>query len=161
MKEIKNMLNDRFEVIERRIVLVLEQLNDEQVNWRPNESSNSISNLIVHISGNINDRIGKGMNKIPFTRDRDGEFEVHFISKNDLIENIKTSFHEVKETLMAMDNEGLLQTQKTGNREQTNLEIFIQSATHFSEHMGQILYIAKILKDEDYLTTTVPKKKRI
>ncbi|MBA2937475.1 DUF1572 family protein [Paenibacillus sp. CGMCC 1.16610] len=161
MNEIKNILNDRFEAIERRIVLVLEQLDDEQVNWRPNDSSNSISNLIVHISGNINDRIGKGMNKRPFTRDRDGEFEVQVITKNDLIEIIKTSLREVKVTLMAMNNEGLLETQKTGNREQTNLEIFIQSATHFSEHMGQILYIAKILKDEDYVTTTVPKKKRV
>ncbi|MCY9663138.1 DUF1572 family protein [Paenibacillus chondroitinus] len=161
MNEIKNILNDRFEAIERRIVLVLEQLDDEQVNWRPNDSSNSISNLIVHISGNINDRIGKGMNKKPFTRDRDGEFEVQVITKNDLIEIIKTSLREVKVTLMAMNNEGLLETQKTGNREQTNLEVFIQSATHFSEHMGQILYIAKILKDEEYLTTTVPKKKRV
>ncbi|ACT03152.1 DUF1572 family protein [Paenibacillus sp. JDR-2] len=148
MTEITAVLKNRFDAIEKRIILVLNQLDDQQVNWRPNESSNSITNLIVHISGNINERIGMAMNNKPFSRDRDKEFETQFKTKAELIELTHTSFGEV-------------QTALTGNREQSNLEIFIQSATHFSEHMGQILYIAKILKDEDYITTSVPKKKSL
>ncbi|WP_198027763.1 DUF1572 family protein [Paenibacillus forsythiae] len=53
----------------------MDQLSDEQVNWRPNDSSNSIANLMVHISGNINERISKGINNKDFIRNRDEEFE--------------------------------------------------------------------------------------
>jgi hypothetical protein len=161
MHEIKHLLKDCFDAIEKRIVSVLNQLDDQQVNWRPNDSSNSISNLIIHISGNIKERIGHGMNHIPFSRNRDEEFEVHIKTKPELIEMIETSLHEVKETLTAMSNERFSETQKIGDREQTHLETFIQSATHFSEHMGQIFYIAKIIKDEAYITTSVPKKKPV
>jgi len=59
MNEIKNMLKDRFDAMEKRILLVLEQLDDQQVNWRPNDSSNSISNLMIHINGNMKERIGQ------------------------------------------------------------------------------------------------------
>nr|WP_261381235.1 DUF1572 family protein [Paenibacillus cremeus] len=125
---------DRFDAIERRIVLVLNQLDVEQVNWHPNESSNSITNLIIHINGNINERIGKGINHKPFTRDRDKEFEAQFKTKVELIEMIQSSLGVVKVALMTLKNEQFSEVQQIGNREQTNLEMFIQSATHFSEH---------------------------
>jgi len=99
------------------------------------------------------------MNHVPFERKRDDEFEEQFKTKAELIEITKRLFSEVRETLIAMSDERFAQIQKIGDREMTNLAIFIQCATHFSEHMGQILYIAKIIKDEDYKTTSVPKKK--
>ncbi|MFC5448672.1 DUF1572 family protein [Paenibacillus aestuarii] len=159
MNEIKVILKDRIDAIEKRILLVLEQLDDQQVNWRPNESSNSISNLIIHINGNMKERIGSGMNHVPFVRNRDDEFEEQFKTQAELIEITKSLFSELRETLVAMSDERFAQTQKIGDRELTNLAIFIQCATHFSEHMGQILYIAKIIKDGEYVTTSVPKKK--
>ncbi|REE67620.1 uncharacterized protein DUF1572 [Paenibacillus taihuensis] len=158
MIDLKSLLKDRFDAIASRILLVLNQLDDQQVNWRPNEASNSITNLIVHMNGNINDRIGKGMNNKPYTRNRDDEFESQVKSKQELIEMTETMFGEVTSTLISMTPEQLSELQQTGSRAQTNIEIFIQSVTHFSEHMGQILYIAKILKDDAYISTTVPKK---
>lgn len=45
MEEIKFLLIHKFEEIAQRMLRVVEQLDDEQLNWRPNESSNSIANL--------------------------------------------------------------------------------------------------------------------
>ncbi|MZQ81035.1 DUF1572 domain-containing protein [Paenibacillus sp. 5J-6] len=159
MNELEGILKIRFDSIEKRIELVLNQLDNQQVNWRPNESSNSIANLIVHMSGNINERIGKGMNEKPYFRNRDEEFGEQFKTKDELIEMILISLHEVKDTLMAMSEKRFSDTKIPDNRDLTNLEIFIQTATHISEHTGQIFYIAKMLKDEDYVTTIVPKQK--
>ena len=36
-----------------RIRSSVELLTDEQVWWRPNEASNSIGNLILHLNGNV------------------------------------------------------------------------------------------------------------
>ncbi|MCM3629888.1 DUF1572 domain-containing protein [Paenibacillus glycanilyticus] len=141
------VFQDRFDAIERRISLVLNQLDEDQVNWRPNASSNSISNLIIHLYGYVNERIGMGINNKPFSRDRDQEFEAQFTTMPELLEAVNTLFEELRSAL------------SNGNREQTNLEIYIQCAAHLSEHMGQMLYIAKIIKDEKYVTTSVPKKK--
>ncbi|MNN56142.1 hypothetical protein D3C81_1710580 [compost metagenome] len=63
MEIILILLKNKFDEILNRILLVINQLTDEQLNWRPNESSNSIANLIVHIEGNIYERISKGTNQ--------------------------------------------------------------------------------------------------
>lgn len=154
----REWLISKFNEIERRLLLVLDQLNDDQLNWHSNNNSNSISTLIVHIKGNINERISKGINKTSFERDREKEFEGTFLTKTELKEMVKRSFRELIETTKNSSSETLTQTQLVRNRERTNLDILLQCATHFSEHMGQILYIGKMCLDEDYKTTSIPRR---
>lgn len=158
MEEVIKLLSNKFEEIQRRIILVLDQLSDEQVNWRPNESSNSIANLIIHIRGNINERITKGIHNKEICRNRDEEFEDIYRTKQDLINITNGSFDEIIETAKMMTKESLMKTQLVRNKERTNLDMLIQCAAHFSEHMGQVLYIGKMVKDREYVTTSIPKK---
>lgn len=160
MEVVKDLLLTKFEEIHRRLLSVLDQLDDEQVNWRPNDSSNSIANLIVHICGNISERISKGMHNKQFIRNRDQEFEQLYRTKQELVELTNGSFHEIIEAAKFITVEKLMETQLVRGRERTNLDMLIQCATHFSEHLGQVLYIGKILKDTDYITTSIPKKGR-
>lgn len=154
----REWLISKFNEIERRLLLVLDQLTDDQLNWHSNNNSNSISTLIVHIKGNINERISKGINKTSFERDREKEFEETYLTKSELKEMVKRSFRELIETTKNSSSETLTQTQLVRNRERTNLDILLQCATHFSEHMGQILYIGKMCLDEDYKTTSIPRR---
>jgi hypothetical protein len=158
MEVIKNLLSNKFEEIQRRIILVLDQLCDEEVNWCPNESSNSIANLIVHIRGNINERITKGIHNKEISRNRDEEFEEIYRTKQELMNITNGSFDEIIETTKIMTEETLMKTQLVRNKERTNLDMLIQCATHFSEHLGQVLYIGKMIKDREYITTSIPKK---
>jgi uncharacterized damage-inducible protein DinB len=158
MEAVKKLLLNKFEEIQRRIILVLDQLSDEQVNWRPNESSNSIANLIDHIRGNIDERITKGIHNKEISRNRDEEFEEIYRTKQDLINITNGSFDEIIETTKIMTEETLMKTQLVRNTERTNLDMLIQCTTHFSEHMGQVLYIGKMIKDREYVTTSIPKK---
>jgi len=155
---IKDLLVKKFEEIENRIQLVLNQLSDEQINWRPNESSNSIANLVIHIRGNMLERISQGINGKAFERERDEEFEEMYKSKLELLEMMKESFHECIETIRNISDNKFMQTQQVRGKERTNLEMLFQCATHFSEHMGQMFFIGKMLKDEEYITTSIPKK---
>ncbi|NGM83786.1 DUF1572 domain-containing protein [Paenibacillus sp. 7124] len=159
MDVVKSILIAKFEEIQRRIIFVLDQLSDEQVNWRPNESSNSIANLIVHISGNINERIARGINKKDVTRNRDEEFEELYRTKQELIQLTNVSLLEIIETTKSMTEETFMKTQIVRDRERTNWDVLIQCATHFSEHLGQVFYIGKMIKDREYVTTSVPKKR--
>ncbi|MDF2721556.1 MAG: hypothetical protein K0Q59_1231 [Paenibacillus sp.] len=159
MDNLMELLTGKYAEIRQRTLSALDQLDDHQVNWSPNEASNSIANLLIHIEGNIRERIGQGINGQAYIRNRDAEFEQLVVSKAELIERTERAFDELIETAGRMTEQTLRQTQWVRGRERTHLDVLLQCATHFSEHMGQILYIAKMLLDGQYVTTTVPKKK--
>ncbi|REK77901.1 DinB family protein [Paenibacillus paeoniae] len=154
----RDLLIQKFNEIERRILLVVNQLDEEELNWRPDESSNSISNLIVHIRGNINERIVNGIQGQNVARDRDSEFEPIHLSKSELIRIISESFQFVTDTVAQMTDAQWHQTQCVRGKERTHLDMLIQCAAHFSEHMGQIFYIGKMLKGKRYEMTSIPRK---
>src|SRR3984885_5810086 len=52
----------------------VEPLTDEQVWWRPNEASNSIGNLILHLNGNVGQWLVDSFNGADDRRDRPAEF---------------------------------------------------------------------------------------
>ncbi len=49
-------------------------LTAEQVWWRPNEASNSIGNLLLHLDGNVRQWLVDSFNKNQDQRDRPAEF---------------------------------------------------------------------------------------
>ncbi|TVY07785.1 DinB family protein [Paenibacillus cremeus] len=160
MESIQLLLAQKFGDIENRITQALDQLNDEQVNWRPNESSNSIANLIIHMCGNLNERVGKGILQKPYSRDRDQEFEYTYTAKKELLDLMRATFEETIITTSQATDDMLEATQTVRQNERTNLDILLQCATHMSEHLGQILYIGKMLLDEQYISTSIPRSKR-
>src|SRR5436190_20590755 len=87
----------------------VELLNDEQIWWRANSSSNSIGNLLLHLSGNIRQWIVVGLGGTTDTRDRDAEFAHRdVISGEKLVELLKQTVHEADATLAAFDRDKLL-----------------------------------------------------
>ena len=69
-----------------RLQSCVAQLTNEQVWWRPNESSNSIGNLLLHLNGNVNQWIGSGLGNEPDHRIRHTEFDQrHPLNKDELI----------------------------------------------------------------------------
>ncbi|HEX3110586.1 MAG TPA: DinB family protein, partial [Thermoanaerobaculia bacterium] len=64
----------------------LNLLDEEQIWWRPNEQSNSIGNIVLHISGSLNYYLNRNLGDIAYNRDRDAEFaERRTIPKAELL----------------------------------------------------------------------------
>src|SRR5207247_57619 len=57
-----------------RLRTCVESLTDKQVWWRPNEASNSIGNLILHLNGNVQQWLVASFSRLEDTRDRPAEF---------------------------------------------------------------------------------------
>ncbi|MFF2887322.1 Cof-type HAD-IIB family hydrolase [Paenibacillus sp. NPDC057967] len=159
MDIIRDLLIQKFHEIERRILLVINQLDDEELSWRPNDYSNSIGSLIVHMKGNMNERIVSGIQGHAVMRDRDAEFEPMQLSKIELIDLTAGSFRIITDTIAQLTDEQWQHTQLVRGKERTHLDMLFQCATHFSEHMGQIFYIGKLLKGDAYTVTSIPRKK--
>ncbi|TDQ41260.1 DUF1572 family protein [Aureibacillus halotolerans] len=150
----REWLISKFEEIQYRILKAIEQLDDDQLNWRPDDLSHSISNLIKHIEGNTNEKIKNGILGGTVARNRDDEFKHTYISKTELIKMVTTSFPLVIDTVRTMPEQTFEQRQLVRNKEVTNLDVLLQCTAHFSEHTGQILYIAKMCLKNQYISTS-------
>ncbi|MBY9078474.1 DUF1572 family protein [Paenibacillus sp. HN-1] len=145
----------KFEEIRKRMFNAVNQLNDEQLNWRPNESSHSISTLVRHIEGNIKERVLKGILHQEIQRNRVEELTHTFVRKSELVAIIEERFQLIMDTIRNISDETLEQTQMVRNQERTNLDMLYQCTAHFSEHMGQVFYIAKLRLEGDYKSTSL------
>ncbi|TCN01809.1 uncharacterized protein DUF1572 [Paenibacillus sp. BK033] len=155
-KEFNRMwLIRKFEEIMQRILKALNQLDDVQVNWSPGPNSHSISTLIRHMEGNILERVNKGILFQDMVRDRDAELKPAFLTREELTRTIQERFQFVIDTVRTLSDEQLEQTQPVRGKERSNLDMLHQCATHYSEHMGQIFYVAKQLLKDDYQSTSI------
>src|SRR2546422_5399995 len=57
-----------------RLRSCVESLSDEKVWWRPNEASNSIGNLILHLNGNVRQWLVSSFRLLDDARNRPAEF---------------------------------------------------------------------------------------
>ncbi|KRE24891.1 DinB family protein [Paenibacillus sp. Soil522] len=151
----REWLIKKFEEIRGRILKAIGQLDDEQLNWRPDKTSHSISTLIKHIEGNIQERIIKGILLQEIQRNREDELKPMYIKKSELETVIQNKFQLLIDLIKSITDEKLEEKQLVRNRERTNIDMLYQCAAHYSEHMGQIFYIAKQCLKEKYKSTSL------
>jgi uncharacterized damage-inducible protein DinB len=133
-----------------KIERCLERLTDEQVWWRANSESNSIGNLLLHLSGNARQWIVSGLGGVADQRVRQAEFDQRsLISREELLGKLKDTLAEVDSVLAQFPAARLLDQHHIQGREVTALEAIFHVAEHFSMHAGQIIYITKLLSASD------------
>src|SRR4030095_11839643 len=115
----------------------LEQLTNEQIWWRPNEQSNSIGNLLLHLAGNVRQWIVSGVGGQPDKRDRDWEFAQRSgMTGDELRKRLRNSLSDVDRVLATLDHSILLERRKIQSSEPTVLEAIFHVTEHFSMHTG-------------------------
>ena len=138
--------NDYLPKIER----CLDRLTDEQVWWRPNDESNSIGNLLLHLSGNVRQWIVSGLGGESDQRQRDWEFaQREGITRAELLGRLRETLSEVDSVLAQLDVSQMLERREIQGMEVTTLEAVFHVTEHFSMHTGQIILITKLLTGKD------------
>lgn len=133
-----------------RLRACVESLTNEQVWWRPNESSNSIGNLILHLNGNVTQWLVAPFDHRDDKRNRPAEFsERQVIPKGQLLETLASTLHQVAAVLPRISESDLLRIYEIQGYTVTGLHAIYQVIEHFGLHYGQITYITKMLRGED------------
>ena len=133
-----------------RLVQCVNQFSEEDLWWRPNESSNSAGNLMLHLCGNVRQWIVEGLGGIPTHRDRDAEFAARGpLPKAVLIGRLEKAIAEVDGVLQTFDMANLLERRKIQVYDVSALQAIYHVVEHFSYHLGQILYIYKLRTGKD------------
>jgi uncharacterized damage-inducible protein DinB len=131
-----------------RILKCLDELDESQVWWRPNENSNSIGNLVLHLCGNVRQWIYSGLGRNQDVRHRQTEFDERGnVSKTVLKQQLTSTMEMVRPVIQNIPTEELLHIRSVQTFEETGLTILVHVTEHFSYHTGQIAYITKMLGD--------------
>lgn len=128
----------------------VDKLTLEQIWYRPNENTLSIGNTLLHLNGNVRQYILAGLAGGEDTRQRSKEFsERSVISKDDLLSPLKKTMQEVDQYLVQLDIEALTTIRPVQCFDESGVGILIHVVEHFSYHVGQVVYITKMLEDQD------------
>ncbi len=126
-------------------------ISEEDVWWRPNAASNSVGNLLLHMSGNLGQWIVSGVGGAPDHRDRPSEFAAkEERGLEELMELVEATVSDVDRTLADMGEATLVDRITVQGFSVTRLHAVYHSIEHFGYHLGQIAYIAKLRTGKDF-----------
>jgi hypothetical protein len=133
-----------------RLRATVEPLTPEQIWWHPNQASNSIGNLMLHLNGNVGQWLVASFNRQPDHRDRPAEFnETRMIPAAELLEKLTATLEQSARVLARLTEAELLSPYDIQGYHVTGLEAIYQVVEHFGLHYGQITFIAKCLTNRD------------
>lgn len=125
-------------------------LTDEQVWWRPNDSSNSIGNLILHLTGNVGQWLVASFNMDEDERNRPAEFAAkEGATAKELLQKLEATLDAAARVLDRLTVEELLAPFEIQGYHVRGLDAVYQVVEHFGIHYGQIVYITKLLTQKD------------
>lgn len=133
-----------------KIERCLATLGEEDVWWRPHETSNSIGNLLLHLRGNVHQWIVAGVGRREFERHRQQEFDERMrLPTVALLAPLQATLAEADDVLRGQDEASLLTRRQIQGYDVTVLEAVYHVVEHFGMHTGQIILVAKMRTGAD------------
>lgn len=138
-----------------------EQLNDDEMHFQPNEASNSIAVIIQHLHGNMLSRWTNFLTEDGEKewRNRDDEFEVQQFTRQQLIEKWNEGWNVFLASLQSLTENDLSKTITIRSQPLNVIDAINRQMAHYSYHVGQIVYLGRWIKQNEWISLSVPKNK--
>lgn len=160
-KEYLNSVKKQFEYYKSAGENTFNQLDEKDLFWQLNEESNSIAIIVNHLWGNMKSRWTDFLNSDGEKkwRNRDMEFESVIKTKEELVEKWNDGWKCLFDALDSINEENFDTKIFIRNQEHSIIEAVNRQLSHYSYHIGQIVYIGKMIKAEKWKSLTIPKGK--
>jgi hypothetical protein len=135
------------------------QLKDEDFHFSPSAESNSIAVIIQHMHGNMLSRWTDFLNSDGEKewRKRDDEFEEQQLSAG----RLKTLWEEgwkcFLDALRSLTDTDLEKSIYIRTESLTVIDAINRQLAHYPYHVGQIVYLAKMIKDKEWQSLSIPR----
>ena len=136
-----------------------EQLSFDDMLWQSNADSNSVSILTKHLVGNMLSRwtIFLTEDGEKEWRNRDDEFISNFDSKEAIIASWESGWFCLFKAIRPLTTEDLESIIYIRNGGHTVTEAINRQLAHYAYHIGQIVFLGKLLKGENWKSLSIPK----
>ena len=124
----------------------LDVLTNEEIWWRPHEQANAVANLVVHLGWSNRSYLEEAIAGRPVARNRDAEFAARGgLSKTALRETWDQAVRIVSSVLDTITPEQMMETTDRTGKRTTFAQILLHVTHHNATHMGQIVWVTKML----------------
>ena len=137
----------------------ISQLSEEDIHWQYNPESNSVAIIVKHLSGNMISRWtdflttdGEKEN-----RNRDDEFVDNITPMSELMAIWEKGWQTLLQTLTSLTEEDLLKNVYIRGERHSVLDAIERQVAHYASHVGQIVYIGKMLKNDQWESLSIPR----
>lgn len=121
-------------------------LTDDELWWRPNEQTNAVANLVVHLAGSNRYYFEQVIGGRDTGRNRDAEFAARDgFPKARILETWRAALRATEETLDRLDPSQMMETTDRSGKVTTYGQLLLHVTHHNAVHMGQIVWITKML----------------
>ncbi len=161
MDDYLNSVRKQFEYYKQLGDKTFSQLQDEHLFWTYNDESNSIATIVKHLSGNMLSRWTDFLTSDGEKewRNRDSEFEDVITTRKELIDQWNEGWKCFFDALNALKNEDLDKIIYIRNQGHSVIEAINRQLAHYPYHVGQIVFIGKMLSENGWNSLSIPKGK--
>lgn len=138
----------------------MQQLSDEQLFWNYNEESNSIATIVKHLWGNM---LSRWTNFLTTdgekeSRNRDAEFDNDTPTRQVVLERWEEGWACLFQALDSLNPDDLTSIIYIRNQGHTVTEAIHRQLAHYPYHVGQMVFIGKMLATQ-WASLSVPRGK--
>jgi Protein of unknown function (DUF1572) len=138
------------------------QLKEEELFATIDPESNSVAILIKHLAGNMRSRFTDFLNSDGEKPDRfrDQEFDLNAsTTRADAMRWWEEGWAQVFAALDSLKPEDVMRTVTIRSEPHTVLQAINRQIAHYSGHIGQIIFLAKHLRTNEWKTLSIPRGK--
>jgi hypothetical protein len=135
------------------------QLPDEKLFWQYNDNSNSIATIVKHLWGNMLSRWTDFLTTDGEKewRKRDAEFENDITSRKELLDKWNEGWNCLFTSLKSLTEADLKKIIYIRNQGHTVMDAINRQLAHYPYHVGQIVFIGKMVLDNQWASLSIPK----
>jgi uncharacterized damage-inducible protein DinB len=128
-----------------KLRITVNALPPDKLWWRPNQDSNSVGNLLLHLNGNLRQWIVAGVGGEAYVRHRAAEFAAREGQPaSELLAALERTLADIDRILSGLTAERLAERCAIQGRDLTVLDAVFHVTEHFAYHLGQIILVSKM-----------------
>ena len=123
----------------------LDLMTEDDVWWRPDETSNALGNIMLHLIGSNCLYVGYGVGARAIERDRAAEFTARGNpDRVVIVGGWNQTVQMMTEVFDSLDASQLMEKTDRAGKETTIASILLHASHHTAAHMGQVVWITKM-----------------
>jgi len=154
-------VTQRFEYYKSLGERAMQQVDDDALFWQPGEQSNSIAIIVGHLAGNMRSRWSDFLTSDGEKEwcERDAEFEPLIKSSEEMMMFWTAGWHSLFSALSALSDSQLTNTVLIRGQAHSVRDAIDRQLAHYAYHVGQIVFICKLMAQDQWQSLTIPKGK--
>lgn len=137
----------------------MEQLSDDDLVWQYNRDSNSVAVIVKHMWGNMLSRWTDFLKSDGEKdwRDREAEFDGDLRTREEILEKWNAGWRCMAEAIEPLSDTDLPRVVYIRNEGHTVVEAINRQLAHYAYHVGQIVFIGKMLRGDQWKSLSIPR----